>query len=145
MLVPVYPPGLSLMMAPLTLIHRERRVPAGAVVRRADGVADGPARTRARPNRRRACSGRCCVAVSPTFLLQAVQPMSDVPVAALWLSALILARRPTTGAAILAGVVSSLAILDAAEPGAAGVRWSPRRRATVRRAPDRPRPSRRRA
>ena len=55
--------------------------------------------------------GALLVAVSPTFLLQAAQPMSDVPVAALWLSALVLARRPSTAAAILAGVVSSLAIL----------------------------------
>jgi hypothetical protein len=55
--------------------------------------------------------GALLVAASPTFLLQAAQPMSDVPVAALWLSALVLARRPSTAAAILAGVVSSLAIL----------------------------------
>ena len=54
-LVPVYPPGLSMMMAPLTLIHANARVPAGAVVRRADRVAHGRARPRAeRTGRRRA-------------------------------------------------------------------------------------------
>jgi hypothetical protein len=65
--------------------------------------------------------GALLVAASPTFLLQSMQPMSDVPVAALWLWALLLARRPrhggtregrrSTGSATLAGAVASLAIL----------------------------------
>ena len=64
--------------------------------------------------------GALLVAGSPTFLLQAAQPMSDVPVAALWLSALVLARRPSTGRRdsrrhhLVAGHPG------AAEPGAAG-------------------------
>ena len=51
------------------------------------------------------------LSVSPTFLLQAVQPMSDVPVTACWMAALLLARRPNAAGAMLAGVVASLAVL----------------------------------
>jgi hypothetical protein len=49
--------------------------------------------------------------VSPTFLYQVVQPMSDVPCAACWLAALVLAARGSTRSAIASGAVSSLAIL----------------------------------
>ena len=109
-LVPVYPPGLSLMMAPLTLIHANAvflLVPLCAALTVWLTVVLG----RAISEPAAGVLGALLVAVSPTFLLQAAQPMSDVPVAALWLSALVLARRPSTAAAILAGVVSSLAIL----------------------------------
>ena len=109
-LVPVYPPGLSMMMAPLTLIDARAAfllVPLCAAlvvwltVQLGRAVSEPVA----------GVLGALLVAVSPTFLLQTAQPMSDVPVAALWLAALILARRPSTAAAILAGLVSSLAIL----------------------------------
>ena len=82
-LVPVYPPGLSLMMAPLTLIHRERGVPAGAVVRRVDRVAARSCSGASSAEPAAGVLGALLVAASPTFLLQAAQPMSDVPVAAL--------------------------------------------------------------
>ena len=36
-----------------------------------------------------ACAAVLLVACSPIFLYQAVQPMSDVPAAALWLAALV--------------------------------------------------------
>ena len=109
-LVPVYPPGLSMMMAPLTLIHAKAvfvLVPLCAALVVWLTVLLG----RALSEPLAGVLGALLVAVSPTFLLQTVQPMSDVPVAALWLLALILARRPSTAAAILAGLVSSLAIL----------------------------------
>ena len=109
-LVPVYPPGLSLLMAPLTLIHANAvflLVPLCAALTVWLTVVLG--RSISEPAA--GVLGALLVAVSPTFLLQTAQPMSDVPVAALWLSALVLARRPSTAAAILAGVVSSLAIL----------------------------------
>jgi len=109
-LVPVYPPGLSLMMAPLTLIHANAvflLVPLCGALTVWLTVVLG--RSISEPAA--GVLGALLVAVSPTFLLQTAQPMSDVPVAALWLSALVLARRPSTAAAILAGVVSSLAIL----------------------------------
>ena len=135
-LVPVYPPGLSLMMAPLTLIHRNAvflLVPLCAALTVWLTVVLGREMTEPAAG----VLGALLVAASPTFLLQAAQPMSDVPVAALWLSALILARRPSTGAAILAGAVSSLAIL--VRPNLAPlVLLVAAVCATVRRAPDRP-------
>ena len=51
------------------------------------------------------------LSVSPTFLLQSMQPMSDVPVTAAWLAALLLARRPSPTASALAGLVASLAVM----------------------------------
>ena len=135
-LVPVYPPGLSLMMAPLTLIHRNAvflLVPLCAALTVWLTVVLGREMTEPAAG----VLGALLVAASPTFLLQAAQPMSDVPVAALWLSALVLARRPSTGAAILAGAVSSMAIL--VRPNLAPlVLLVAAVCATVRRAPDRP-------
>jgi hypothetical protein len=109
-LVPVYPPGLPLIMAPLTLIHPSAvflAVPLCAAltvwlcVRLGRALGDPAAGTLA----------ALLLSVSPTFLLQAVQPMSDVPVTACWMAALLLARRPTAAGAMLAGVVASLAVL----------------------------------
>ncbi len=51
------------------------------------------------------------VALSPTFLYQLVQPMSDVPCAACWLAALLAASRRSTRSAVVAGALSSLAVL----------------------------------
>ena len=138
-LAPIYPPGLPLMMAPLVWIDRRAvflLVPLCAAfavwlcVRLGRELGDRDAGR----------LGALLLAVSPTFLLQSIQPMSDVPVTALWLSALLLARRPASGPA-LAGAVASLAImvrpnlaplaalvaaaairLDAAQ-GAGGGRW----------------------
>ena len=135
-LVPVYPPGLSLMMAPLTLIHANAAfllVPLCAALTVWLTVVLGRELTEPSAG----VLGALLVAVSPTFLLQAAQPMSDVPVAALWLSALVLARRPSPAAAILAGVASSLAIL--VRPNLAPLLLLVAAAcATGRRAPDRP-------
>jgi hypothetical protein len=51
------------------------------------------------------------LAVSPTLLTQAVQPMSDVPATAAWMGALLLAASPSRWSAAAAGGVASLAIL----------------------------------
>jgi hypothetical protein len=51
------------------------------------------------------------VAASPIVLYQIVQPMSDVPVTAWWLAAVVLAARPGTGRAFAAGLAASGAIL----------------------------------
>ena len=109
-LVPVYPPGLPLMMAPLTWIHASAVflvVPLCAALTvwlclRLGRELDDPAA---------GTLAALWLSVSPTFLLQAVQPMSDVPVTACWMGALLLARRPHIGGAAFAGVVASLAVL----------------------------------
>jgi hypothetical protein len=109
-LVPVYPPGLPLLMAPLTLIHADAPfllVPLCAVATIWLTVLLG----RALGEPAAGVLGALLLAASPTFLLQSVQPMSDVPVAALWLWALLAARSASPRSAVLAGAVASLAIL----------------------------------
>ena len=113
-------------MAPLTLIHANAvflLVPLCAALTVWLTVCSG-ARS---PSRRQECSAALLVAVSPTFLLQTVQPMSDVPVGGVLALPLLLARRPSTAAAILAGVAASLAHSRAAQSCAAVL--SSRRRA----------------
>jgi 4-amino-4-deoxy-L-arabinose transferase-like glycosyltransferase len=109
-LVPVYPPGLPLLMAPLTWIHPSAvflAVPLCAVLtlwcclRLGTELEDTQAGT----------LGALLLSVSPTFLLQSMQPMSDVPVTAAWLGALLLARRPSLKGSALAGLAASLAIM----------------------------------
>jgi hypothetical protein len=109
-LLPVYPPGLPMMMAPLALIHSDAvflLVPICAAITVWLCLALG----RELGDPLAGLLGALLLAASPTFLLQAVQPMSDVPVSALWLAALVLARRPRRAGPLLAGVVASLAIL----------------------------------
>lgn len=55
--------------------------------------------------------GAALLSVSPTFLFQLFQPMSDVPAAAFWLAALFFAARGTSPGAWLSGVSIALAIL----------------------------------
>jgi dolichyl-phosphate-mannose-protein mannosyltransferase len=51
-------------------------------------------------------------AASPAFLYQIVQPMSDVPAAAVWTAALVAALRPPgTGQALLTGALTGAALL----------------------------------
>ena len=109
-LVPVYPPGLSLLMAPLTWIHPSAVflvVPLCAAVTLWGCLLLG----RELEDPVAGTLGALLVSVSPTFLLQAAQPMSDVPVTAAWLAALLGARRPHLAGAALAGAAASLAIM----------------------------------
>jgi hypothetical protein len=107
---PKYPPGLAMLMAPLSAIS-ERAVyflvpcfGAGFVwLTFRLGVALG--------DRRAGAFAAVLLAISPTFLYQVVQPMSDVPAAACWLAALLLAARGTTASAAMSALVTSLAVL----------------------------------
>lgn len=109
-LVPVYPPGLPMMMAPFAKIHPSAVflvVPLCAALTlwcclRLGRELDDP---------EAGILGALLLSASPTFLLQAAQPMSDVPVTACWLAALLLARRPRAAVAALSGAVASLAVL----------------------------------
>jgi hypothetical protein len=108
-LAPVYPPGLSLMMAPLVWLDARAVflvVPLCAAL--AVWLCVRLGRALGAPGA--GLLGALLLACSPTFLLQAVQPMSDVPVTALWLAALLLARQPSSGP-LFAGAVASLAIM----------------------------------
>lgn len=109
-LVPVYPPGLPLLMAPLTWIHSWAVfvvVPLCAVFTLWCCLRLG----RELEDEQAGILGALLLSVSPTFLLQAMQPMSDVPVTAAWLAALLLARRRSLTASAVAGLVASLAVM----------------------------------
>ena len=51
------------------------------------------------------------LSLSPTFLLQSIQPMSDVPAAACWAGAVLSAAGKGRRSALLAGVLTAMAIL----------------------------------
>ena len=109
-LSPTYPPGLPLLMAPFAAVDARAVflvVPLCAVVsvwvcfligRSLGGPVVGTL-------------SALLLSVSPTFLSQAMQPMSDVPVTAFWLGALVLGRHPPVWSAPAAGVLASVAVL----------------------------------
>jgi dolichyl-phosphate-mannose-protein mannosyltransferase len=109
-MAPSYPPGLPLLMAPLTAFG-ERAVfvvvPAFGllalwlVYRIGAGLGDPLA----------GGLGAILLSVSPVFLFQVFQPMSDVPAATCWLAGLLLSSRGSVRAATGAGAMVSLAIL----------------------------------
>ena len=109
-IAPIYPPGLALLFAPFAAWWETGvylLVPAfGALLvwltYRLGHLLGDPAA---------GAIAAVLVSVSPTFLYQVVQPMSDVPAAASWLAAFLLGIRGTTSAAALSGTVCSLAIL----------------------------------
>jgi hypothetical protein len=108
--VPICASGLALMMAPVLVLGRDvvfLVVPvfAGLMVwwtfafgRR---IADADT----------AACAAILLACSPIFLYQAVQPMSDVPAAALFMGALVFAMRGGTVSALVAGLLGGLAVL----------------------------------
>ncbi|MDP9322393.1 MAG: glycosyltransferase family 39 protein [Acidobacteriota bacterium] len=109
-IAPKYPPGLPLLLAPFAAFSERAIylvVPVfGALLvwttyRLGAALGDPPAGAMA----------AALLSASPTFLYQVVQPMSDVPAAACWLGALLLAASGTSSAAAGSGVICSLAIL----------------------------------
>lgn len=109
-IAPVYPPGLPLLLAPFSMISEKAIyfvVPMFGVLliwttfrfgaRCGDGAAGAWAAT--------------FLAVSPTFLCQVLQPMSDVPSAACWLAAVVTASQRTPRASPTSAVLCSVAIL----------------------------------
>jgi hypothetical protein len=109
-IAPLYPPGLPLILAPFAAISERAIycvVPLFGVLliwtTYRFGLLCGDAVAGA--------WAAVFVALSPTFLYQLVQPMSDVPCAACWLAALVAASRSSTRSAVVAGALSSLAVL----------------------------------
>jgi dolichyl-phosphate-mannose-protein mannosyltransferase len=109
-IAPKYPPGLPLLFAPLTRLSERAvylLVPIFGVLtiavtyrvgmRLGDPLAAGIA--------------ALILSLSPTFLFQVVQPLSDVPATACWLAALVAAASGAPAAAAGAGALASLAIL----------------------------------
>jgi hypothetical protein len=110
-IVPVYPPGLPLLMAGAHAIGGFEAmflvVPlmGGAAVlltfglgRRLAGVGTGLAAS-------------ALLATHPTFVFQLLQPMSDVPATALWAAVALIALKAGARGALLAGLFASLAVI----------------------------------
>jgi len=109
-IAPLYPPGLPLLLAPFSLVSEQ----AIYVVVPIFGVLLIWATSRVGALCGDAAAGAWAalfLAVSPTFLYQVVQPMSDVPCAACWLAALIIASRASTWGSLGSAALCSLAIL----------------------------------
>jgi len=109
-LAPVYPPGLPLLMAPFAatasgavfLVVPLCAMAAVLLCWKLGGALGDPLA---------GAAAALLFSLSPTFLYQAVQPMSDVPVTAFWLGALLIARQPTRWSPVVAGLLASIAIL----------------------------------
>jgi hypothetical protein len=110
-LVPTYPPGFPLLMAGFEAVGGDAAkfwvvpVSAGLLVwtvfvlgRRLAGPAVG-------------LLAAASTAASPTFLFQAVQPMSDVPASCAWMMAATLLTRPSMAAAAAAAFAAIVACL----------------------------------
>jgi hypothetical protein len=109
-LAPIYPPGYPLLMAPGFLIDGRLAhliVPlCGALavwliytLGRAEGLPGA------------GVAAAVLLSLSPTFLYQLVQPMSDVPATTAWLLVFYLARKGTLSAATLSGGAAGIAVL----------------------------------
>ena len=110
-IVPIYSPGLPMMMAGLrralgpNAVYLVVPLLTGATVwltfvlgRRLESDATG-------------LLAALWLATSPAFLNSSLNPLSDVPVTAWWLAALVAAIQPSIGSAAVAGAAASVAIL----------------------------------
>jgi hypothetical protein len=109
-IVPVCPAGLSMVMALFRVVGGRDAiflvVPLfGALLVGATYVAG------ARYGARVGMAAAVLAACSPAFLYQLVQPMSDVPAAALWMSAVAAATGTKPRGPLLAGIAAGAAIL----------------------------------
>src|SRR5262245_49355594 len=110
-MVPVYPPGLPLVMAPMRALFGEVGpyliTPIfGALVcwltywfgKKLYGPLEG-------------VLSAAIIFATPVFLLQLMAPMTDVPVTALWLGSAILALSPTRPYLLMSGLATTLAVM----------------------------------
>jgi hypothetical protein len=110
-IVPTYPPGLPLVMA-LLLVVLGRDGPFYAVP-----LLGGVSIVAAFLLGRRVAGEPCGLATagllltSPVFLFQLKEPMSDVPVTAWWLLAILLSSQRSNASIVAGGVATSAAIL----------------------------------
>ena len=110
-MVPIYSPGLPLLMAAFKAVGGEYAVYMVVPLLGALAVwltyrlglkfGDGYV----------AALASLALLVSPIFLSRLVWPMSDVPAMAWWLTAIVLATEPTTARTALAGAATAAAIL----------------------------------
>ena len=110
-LVPTYPAGLPLVMAPVRLLAGE--LAAYLVVPLLGAVAVfATYRVGARLHSRTAgLAAALLLATSPIVLFQIVQPMSDVPVTAWWTLAILFALSPFPNGPLASGATAGIAVL----------------------------------
>jgi len=109
-LAPTYPPGYPLVMAPaFRLSPRFAYLIVPLCGTLAVWLTYAIGRQMHVPGAGAAAA--LLLSVSPTFLFQLIQPMSDVPVTAAWLSALYFAGRGTLSSALLSGGAAGIAVL----------------------------------
>jgi len=110
-MVPTYPAGLPILMALFKVVAG----PCGSflVVPVLGALAVWLAYVLGREVSGRVAGLICALllASSPTFVYLLMWPMSDVPVTAFWTASLVLAMRPGTFSALVAGLAGSMAIL----------------------------------
>lgn len=109
-IAPICPSGLSIAMAPFVLLGGPRAaflvLPLFAALLVAATYAAG-----SRFGAPVGLASALLTASSPPFLYQAIQPMSDVPAAALWMTAVACALGTRPRHVVLAGLSTSAAIL----------------------------------
>jgi hypothetical protein len=109
-IVPICPSGLSMAMAPFVLVGGPRAaflvLPLFAAMLVAATSVVG-----SRYGARVGLLSSLLVAASPIVLYQAIQPMSDVPAAALWMLAVALATGTSRRSSLHSGAAASAAIL----------------------------------
>jgi hypothetical protein len=109
-IVPICPAGLSIAMAPFVLAGGPRSafyvLPLFAAVLVGATFVVG-----SRFGARVGIFSSLLVAASPIVLYQVIQPMSDVPAAALWMSAVAFATATKSRSSLLSGLATSAAIL----------------------------------
>lgn len=109
-IVPICPSGLSMAMAPFVMAGGPRAafyvLPLFAAVLIAATSVVG-----SRFGARVGLLSSLLVATSPIVLYQVIQPMSDVPAAALWMLAVALATGPKPRSSVLSGLATSAAVL----------------------------------
>ncbi len=132
-IAPIYSPGLPLLMVPFYFLGGERGVYYVVPILGAIAVWLTFVLGRRTWDGRVGCLAAASLACSPVFLHQLYLPMSDVPVTALWLAALVWALSDGERAPLLAGLASAVALLIRPNlvPVAAGVAaliWLERRR-----------------
>jgi hypothetical protein len=110
-IVPTYPIGLPLTMAPVAATGEPLAVFLVVPLLGAVAVFSTYVLGVKVHSPRAGLTGAVLLATSPIFLFQLVQPMSDVPVTAWWTLAVLLALSERSWAPLAAGGVAGLAIL----------------------------------
>lgn len=110
-LVPIYPVGLPLVMAAVQAVAGPQAVYVVVPLFGVIAVLAAAALAARLATPAAGAIAAVCLASSPTFLFSLMWPMSDVPAAASWVLALVLAAGSSVASACGAGLAIALAVL----------------------------------